>query len=139
MKRCFKCGIEKPLDSFYKHPMMGDGHLGKCKGCTQDDVRANYRSNREYYQAYYKARSQTPHRKTQEREYRKRKDARRSDRRKAYGIVMHALRSGKLKKQPCEHCGALKVDAHHENYSQPLKVRWLCRQCHADEHNRVRA
>lgn len=38
MKKCFKCGIEKPLDAFYVHPQMGDGHLGKCKDCTKKDT-----------------------------------------------------------------------------------------------------
>ena len=38
MKVCFKCGIEKPLTDYYKHPQMGDGHLGKCKICTKNDT-----------------------------------------------------------------------------------------------------
>jgi len=38
-KICFKCRAEKDLDGFYKHPQMGDGHLGKCKECTKKDAR----------------------------------------------------------------------------------------------------
>lgn len=37
-KVCFKCGRVLPLDSFYKHPRMRDGHLNKCKDCTKTGV-----------------------------------------------------------------------------------------------------
>lgn len=39
IKTCFKCKKEKPLTEFYKHPAMGDGHLGKCKECTRLDTK----------------------------------------------------------------------------------------------------
>ena len=37
MKTCFKCSRRLPVSEFYAHPMMGDGHLGKCKDCTKMD------------------------------------------------------------------------------------------------------
>jgi hypothetical protein len=42
MKKCFKCGIEKDLNDFYKHPAMADGHLNKCRECTKKDSVNNY-------------------------------------------------------------------------------------------------
>lgn len=43
----------------------------------------------------------------------------------AMEAVSNALKSGALVQQPCEMCGA-EAEAHHEDYSQPLTVRWLC-------------
>jgi hypothetical protein len=33
MKKCTKCGKDKPLDQFYKHPNCKDGINTKCKKC----------------------------------------------------------------------------------------------------------
>jgi hypothetical protein len=45
-----------------------------------------------------------------------------------------AVRLGKLKRLPCEVCGAPETDGHHDDYSKPLDVRWLCRRHHAEVH-----
>lgn len=29
------------------------------------------------------------------------------------------------------------VDGHHSDYSKPLEVVWLCRQCHANAHKEI--
>jgi hypothetical protein len=42
MKPCIRCGAVKPLDAFYTHPMMGDGHLNKCKECCKVQARVRH-------------------------------------------------------------------------------------------------
>lgn len=53
---------------------------------------------------------------------------------KANQAVNNAIRDGRLTRQPCEVCGAQKAQAHHEDYSKPLDVRWLCTKHHAEWH-----
>ena len=49
--------------------------------------------------------------------------------------VQSALRNGSLTRKPCEECGQVVVEAHHDNYDKPLEVRWLCRYHHDEEHH----
>jgi ribosomal protein S27AE len=51
----------------------------------------------------------------------------------AHYVVSNAIRYGKLVKNACEVCGASKVDAHHNDYTKPLEVVWLCHKCHYNE------
>ncbi len=62
---------------------------------------------------------------------------------KAQNLVNRAIARGDLFPQPCEGCGAEAypthdgrrgVHAHHDDYSKPLDVRWLCYSCHGKEH-----
>lgn len=46
--------------------------------------------------------------------------------------VFTAKRNGKLKQLPCAICGEMKSEAHHSNYSKPLKVVWLCKRHHVE-------
>ena len=59
-------------------------------------------------------------------------------RRRARDLVRKALKSGKLQRQPCEVCGDLKVEGHHDDYdAKPLDVRWLCRKHHNMTHHPI--
>lgn len=47
----------------------------------------------------------------------------------------NAITAGKLHLGPCEVCGStIKIEGHHDDYSKPLEVRWLCHEHHVDEH-----
>jgi ribosomal protein S27AE len=52
--------------------------------------------------------------------------------------VNSAIARGKIQRQPCEMCLADKAQAHHEDYTQPFAVRWLCNECHQEHHRQDR-
>lgn len=54
---------------------------------------------------------------------------------RAHSILNAAVRAKKITKTPCK-CGKLKVEGHHEDYSKPLEVIWLCRKCHGLIHRK---
>lgn len=51
--------------------------------------------------------------------------------------MSEAIRVGLLIRKACEVCGNAKTDGHHDDYSKPLDVRWLCRKHHAQQHRKV--
>lgn len=46
----------------------------------------------------------------------------------------NAQRRGVLKPQCCEVCGSPSEEKHHDDYSQPLDVRWFCARHHREHH-----
>ena len=56
---------------------------------------------------------------------------------KARDLYSWAVKSGKLMRQPCELCNSTEnVHGHHEDYTKPLEVRWLCRKHHGEAHRK---
>jgi hypothetical protein len=53
---------------------------------------------------------------------------------KARSAVICAIRAGKLKRLPCEECGATPTVGHHDDYADRLGVRWLCHRHHRQWH-----
>lgn len=53
--------------------------------------------------------------------------------------VRNAIVTGTLSALPCQRCGiTTKVHAHHDDYSKPLKVTWLCPTHHAQRHRELK-
>lgn len=129
-KTCFKCNKTLPLEAFYKHSAMADGHLNKCKECTRLDAKnRRFGPNREKVLEADRKRGNR-----QGYDYQKQYRAANDEKYKAHTIVSYAVRTGKLKKLPCLICGNEKTEAHHPDYSSPLDVVWLCPACHKQTH-----
>lgn len=146
MKTCFKCKKEFPLIEFYKHSGMLDGHLNKCKECTKIDSKENKKKNINKYREYERKRANDPKRVAARLAYSKTENYEMSHKKankkyrlknpykyKAHCTVNNAIRDGLMKKQQCEICGN-KAHAHHDDYSFPLSVRWLCSFHHRKWH-----
>lgn len=150
-KTCSKCGATKPLTDFYKHPKTLDRRQARCKECAKADVRENRIRNAEYYRQYDAMRYQNdPKVKERHRRYqsteagkmaakksRRKWAANNQDKRAAHVILGNAVQSGKIiKPDNCSSCGkdGCRIHGHHEDYTKPLDVIWLCAGCHVKAH-----
>lgn len=149
MKRCTKCGLEKPESEFGKCSRAKDGLSWWCKECRRTYSRKWFNDNKERLVEYKREHNQ--------KWYRKYKDH----------IVEQATTYSKLRrrifhevldsyKQPCVKCGETRlylIEFHHINPSEksfnisnkmttdPIKLQsevdkcvTLCRNCHKEFH-----
>lgn len=136
-KECFKCKTVKPLGEFYKHKAMADGHLNKCKACAKSDGAKHREENIEKIRAYDRDRAKNKKRIQQSVEVAKAWRAEDKRRSAAHSAVARAIKSGALKREPCERCFSEKSVAHHEDYDKQLDVMWLCQPCHKQRHKEI--
>lgn len=153
MKACFKCKTVRPLSEYYKHSMMGDGHLNKCKECTKNDARKHRAENIDAVREYDRNRAMLPRRVEVRAAYQKTEDGRQAhamalarskarfpEKYAARTALRSAIRNGKIiKPTACSCCGVECIThGHHEDYSKPLNVVWLCVPCHAARHRELK-
>ena len=144
---CNKCEKILPVTDFHKCPKQGRSK--QCKKCRCEQNRKRYKSKKEKilkqqrkrYQSKresilerHRRYCQTEEGKKSRREISKRARERNPDRQRVYARVKYAIQTGRLKREPCK-CGEESVEAHHEDYSYPLDVAWLCKKCHAALHH----
>lgn len=125
-KKCSRCHKTKSLSGFYKQKTTSDGCGSYCKSCAkaynQNWLIINRKLNRATLtkgDSKRKAKHRALHR----------------DRQVCRQRVTWAIKSGSLKRKPCEVCGSLKnIHAHHEDYSKWKEVNWLCAKHHRKLH-----
>ncbi|WJN64498.1 putative recombinase [Erwinia phage Papaline] len=129
MKVCSSCGLSKPLSDFYKWKLGKDGYRAACKCCSNSQNKASIlkdrTASRRTKKKYVSINGKAP-----AKEYRHQN----MPKYKAHGAVSSALRNGSLVRKVCECCGNPKAVAHHDDYSKPLSVRWLCPVHHMEWH-----
>lgn len=146
-KECKQCATIKPLSEFAIRSSVADGRQSECKSCKA----VRYQENRDHIRSRqaetWKQYSVNNRESLKEkgRAYRKNNSEQASAYRAQYKIdfapkiaaknaVWSKILTGKIMKQPCEICGNRTADAHHDDYAQPLSVRWLCRRHHSAWH-----
>lgn len=67
----------------------------------------------------------------------KRWEANNQEKARAHKAVEYAVKVGKLPRCPCERCGNPRSHAHHDDYSKPLDVMWLCATHHRERHREI--
>lgn len=53
---------------------------------------------------------------------------------RARNAVLALIHRGEMQRGSCEVCGQPDAQAHHDDYSRPLDVRWLCDTHHRQHH-----
>lgn len=124
-KLCPRCKKVLPLDQFAANAARKDGRQSYCNAC---------------WPAYVKYANKKPERRFLNVEKVKRLHKkpgwlkRNRLKNEARQYVYLAIRFGDLTPHPCEVCGVSNVQAHHDDYSKPLEVRWLCVTHHNEHH-----
>lgn len=138
--RCGKCGDFLPREGFYTNKRTLLGIKSECRKChtatalATRDPELKRAANAEYQR---RARALDPDRfRAQERAASRRRQV--TERTLARHALNAAVKSGRVvKAAACESCAQVgKLHGHHDDYAQPLAVRWLCPACHGKEHRK---
>ena len=165
MKLCKKCDEEKSLDEFHKNKNGKDGLNSRCKTCAIAATKAWNKANPERNRArvakwqlenpdkdrarHIKWKKENPEKLAGYRknyreanpekvvEYYKKYKKAKPEKIKARNAVGNAIAAGKLiRPDACSVCLEIKnIEGHHEDYSKPFELIWVCVQCHGNIHH----
>ena len=148
VKHCNRCSEVRSVDSFYKNKSTKDGFGYWCKLCVKETSKRYYINNIDTYRLWRINNRDTIRRLSSENYIRRKNngkarecslkyDKKNPHVRLAVNRVNKAILSGKLTREPCVVCGETRVVGHHEDYSRPLDVTWLCRIHHRIRHDEL--
>lgn len=133
-KACTKCGDVKPLSEFYRRSDSRGGFMSQCKNCYKKRCRIYQRTPTALLAGQQRSKKRREEKWEDTLAYKRRYIRENQEKVRCRGKTVYLVATGKLVRQPCEHCGAEPGEAHHPDYSCPELVIWLCKVCHAAEH-----
>ena len=116
---CSKCKVKDVGLTAYAKRIDKNGNIVRymnCHQCANERHKRSYNNNKEKYRQYsYDSIAR----------YREKQSAR-------CKLNYHLKKGSLIKPSNCEECGysSSRIEGHHEDYSKPLEVRWLCTSCH---------
>lgn len=146
LRKCRKCLMVKPLSNFKTTHRYKDSFLSRCNECEsayQKEYREKMSIDIQWVLKERKRKRECIRRNWDNRNPEKLQAAKKKwrlnnlDKSSAQKKVYDAIEHGKLVALPCIKCGA-KAQAHHDDYSKPLDVVWLCPKHHSERHVQLR-
>jgi hypothetical protein len=155
MRPCNACGTVKAKAEFARKRLPTGAYTvhTRCKACLAAIMRRHRAeagaAGRAAERARYWAdpeRRRAQRRASMERHMpevveRRRREYHESTHMKARCVLYAAIKAGTVRRgDTCESCGVVgRIEAHHEDYSKPLDVQWLCSKCHGVTRRKERA
>lgn len=148
-KLCARCEGHLPLTDFPRNKWKSDGLSIYCRACVRLfylERRANDKDYSLKRNAQIRARRINKNEAllAKDRRDKKRYRALYPEKQRAKGVLRNAVSIGFLvRPKQCPACkiddprgidGRTLIQAHHNDYSKPLEVQWLCVHCHAAMH-----
>ncbi|MGI8926781.1 MAG: hypothetical protein ACR2HN_09080 [Tepidiformaceae bacterium] len=118
VKWCYWCRSHKGRQMFHRNCARHDGLQNICRPCTT--VRQRERDSRKNWREWEA--------------HRRLVDPLRRVKVNARHRVHDAVGRGLLVREACQVCGLSGTEGHHDDYSKPLDVRWLCQIHHKAVH-----
>ncbi len=128
LRRCKQCGKVKPIEEFHiakvqKGKIVRPRLCAVCK--TKKDAK-RLRDERKQKPVLIRERDKV---------YRQKSTYKRNQSSKLRDAVRQDIIKRPIK---CSICNRkVPIDGHHDDYSKPLKVRWLCKRCHKKIHKLI--
>jgi hypothetical protein len=141
MRTCRVCSKEKQEADFYAcRAKDGKEHrMRVCVGCYNAKGRERRMARIEEVREYDRKRAKTTAWRIRSKALNESWKKRNPDKARAHNYLHFAVRVGMVVRRPCEVCGSSEhVHAHHDDYSKPIEVRWLCAAHHSQVHHASR-
>jgi hypothetical protein len=151
-KTCTTCNQQKCLSEFHKSRSGRYGVASVCKECVVVYHKQHYLANKTNIlrqTSKYQTENRDRLREVKKNwEKRNRKSIRLAKKKyeqenrkvkQAHAKVLRAKKKGTLIPMPCVVCGGPNAQAHHDDYSKPLSVKWYCSLHHNQMHAKERS